>query len=299
MNNVATHVHFRGYTNRNRVESEIDQLLEELFTLEFQDTTCMDEDALETRRRKIKYITHKIDRQKDLLLYMPPPVVAKRPDPIPDKKTESISGWMVFWFWSSVIAAFFYYKKSNEYREVKELAEARQETNWKHLAKIAMLERQLADLTGDHLGLQEEHKDLEVHDALVTIDRDKLKEENAIAWRWYDRHTAKINKLEKEISALTVADSSVTFEGVQAPDAYCVATASAENKTVRCYSNKTSTEYIIHFKFYPNIRKDDVLGIDNKHDTLRVVGKDLTYKIDRVYKYFNDDDPHERVYVIQ
>ena len=123
-----------------------------------------------------------------------------------------------------------------------------------------------------------------------------MKKENAIAWRWYDRHTKKINELEEQITELTA--SSVTFEGVQVPEAYCVA-QSAERKTVKCHSNKTSTDYIIHFSLYPDIKTKDVLKINNNDNIAYVVGKNRQYKIDRVYKYFNEDDPYERVNLIQ
>lgn len=299
MDDIATRVHLLRYTNRGRIEQEIAALMDELFTLEFQDTTLMDEDSLEVRRRKIKYVTDTIEKQQELLAKIPLP--APKPAPVV-KKEEMPLSFVIAWIFAVVIAGLFYLVKIrvDELRELKELTKSQQMVNWQHLAKIKMLEEQLAALTGEHIGLEEEHKVLEVHDALVTIDRDKLKKENAIAWRWYDRHTAKIDKLEEEINTLTAAaSSSVTFEGVEVPMAYCVALADSQRKTVKCHSNKTSSDYIIHFGLLPDIRKNDVLKIDNKLKLVHVVGKDHTYRIDKSFKYFNDDDPYERVDIIQ
>ena len=117
MDDLQTRLYLRNYTNRARVENELDQLLEELFTLEFQNTMEMSKEELEVRQRKVEYITKKIERQQELLLNMPAPVehIAK-----PKVEEKPFPVWTAFWFCSTLVIAFLYNGKLNQIKEIEE-----------------------------------------------------------------------------------------------------------------------------------------------------------------------------------
>lgn len=304
MLNYSSYIHLHSYNNRSRIERTINELMDELFTLEFQDTSEMSVDMLEIRKRKIQYITYTIDKQKDLLAKIPLAPIKPQESvvrAVETKKEEggSALGFVIVWLiMPAIIVGLFYINKTNveELRELETLTNTQRLLNEHQVTKIKELKEQVTDLTNKHNSLEESHKDLQIHDGIVTAERDKLQTENAIAWRWYDRHTAKISKLEKTIEDMTA--NSVEFGGAT-PIAFCVAQYLPEYKTVRCLSSKTAKEYIIHFNVAPKIAINDVLRVNNIDQTVDVVGKNTTYKITKIFEYFNDTDPYSKVDALQ
>lgn len=157
-------------------------------------------------------------------------------------------------------------------------------------------------LSFENSDLYDENGKLKVANTDLEKTKEKLAEENAIAWRWYDRHTEKIEKLEEQVTVLTeeIAQSESSISTIASKPKpkwdYCV-TQNVVGNVVFCYSGRTKSDYklILDHPFAEGeIGRDAVLRIEYNSNSLIVVGEGKGAGVLGIYLLDNDGTP-ERV----
>ena len=261
---------FEGYANRAMVERSLNKLMDELFELEFQETSRMTTEEVQYRASRIRINTANIERQREILDSMPAyvPKVVVPEAVVPADKTSALTVALVIIIG---IVVFAYTNTAKDVKHLEEILDTQKMINAQGVSRANRLKDKLSNIENLHTDLGLEYKVLDGQHTLLGIYANKITEENSIAWRWYDRHVEKIKQLEAETVRLKEKTSTPTGQAYFLPDSesWCVAQAEEVGGTFRCRNSTSGSVFLITLKTtYRSsdnfIELHDYVNIDSK-----------------------------------
>lgn len=252
MNNIYRY----SLKDRLSVKADIDFLLDELFELEvkIKSEDFNFEEKLKLKKKTDELVT-KIDMKKQILDC----IDRQQNHNKVSLETERKIGNNLLWaFIASVgLATFYGCGTLNKTKADLRSLQSNYQVQSHHLSLMKDRNSKLAgilSLVQDAYGhIYDENGRLIVKVEELNKTKEQLIVENAIAWRWYDRHVEKISKLENELKnqkpmeRRTYSSESPVVSFNDRPYDYCVV-GWIGDKELRCYNNKTQTDYAIKVK---------------------------------------------------
>lgn len=282
------------------IRSDLRTMLNDLFELEMACGSDLSLKELAEIKKEMSSLTRRIDLKRSILRR----IEAKSTPPVlPKSEPEAqISGLSMALTGAIVVSLYWGHSYKTELEELQQSYDGLLEAHEAQVRKHNDLVSQANSLSFENHELYDENGKLKVANTDLEKTKEELADENAIAWRWYDRHTDKIGKLEEQVAVLTeeIEQSGTSTSAIASKSRpkwdYCV-TQKVVGNTIFCYSGASRSDYklILDHPFAPNeIGRDAVLRIEYNSNSLLVVGEGKGAEVLGIYLLDNDGIP-ERV----
>jgi hypothetical protein len=296
----GTNLNYYVDMDEQTVRSDLQTMLNDLFELEIASGDDMSLEERLKAKREMASLTRRIDIKRSILRR----IEAKTVTPaLPTPEEVSPVSWLSIALTGALVASLYWgHSHKVDLEELHQSYNGLLETHEIQVKKHNDLVQWANSLSFENSDLYDENGKLKVANTDLEKTKEKLTEENAIAWRWYDRHTEKIEKLEEQVIVLTeeITQSETSISAVASKPKpkwdYCV-TQSVGGRSIYCRSGRTKSEYKLSIDqplARGSIYDGAVVRIEYDTQKFSVVGSDKTGTVLGIYLLDNDGTP-ERV----
>lgn len=292
---IDANLNYYADMDEQAVRFDLQTMLNDLFELEVAMSRVLSRKDVIEVKKQMTSLTRRIDIKRSILRSIETKAV---PLILPKPVTETQDLWVMALTGVLVASLCWGYSFLEEQRQSFDYL---LETHQDQVRKNNDLVRRANELGFENSDLFDENGKLKVANIGLQETKEGLAKENAIAWRWYDRHTEKIQKLEEQVTVLTeeIAFADFPSAATSKPKPkwdYCV-TQSVGGRSIYCRSGRTQSEYKLSIDqalARGSIYDGAVVRIEYDTQKFSVVGSDKTGTVLGIYLLDNDGIP-ERV----